>query len=685
MNAGTQKKIDTLNETIFRDMYKDISRAEEMAGEALALSGEAGYTDGTAWALLNTGLINVERGRFGEALLNLRQANLLFLETGSLKGTAASLNSLGLCCIRMGKMKEAFHNLREALNLNRENEFKSLEYTSLNYLGILQFKSENYSRALRFFEKARKLASKDSLTSILNNLGCTYRAQGEYGQALLHLNNALLHAEKEGRSESQVAILEEIALVFGEMGSYEKGISTLRRALEKCRDSGSRYRLSISIHMGEQFIQMGDFDSAEKTLISTLELVDEANAVESRKVFRHLSAVYENKGDYKASLEHFRRYHDLSSSVKSSDLEEQIWQLETEQLETLNRRISAVGEMGKKMTVCLNREGIYRILYSSLAELFKTDFCIIGEIDSEGEVLTGGMMEYREEQASESRIDINLRFEPRNALEWTVRHQSCLLISDYKREIGDFLTDADGSLYPVEPSSILCLPFQTGSVRGVIGVFSTEKYAFTPEDREFLELLASYAAIALSNSDHTEKILDYNSRLIKLNKYDALTGIYNRREVVQNLTQSWNISRRKGTWLHVMILDVDHFKLINDSFGHDAGDVCLKEMGSVFRDLLQRTQDGYGRYGGEEFLVFMQDMPPREAVEMAEKIRERVAALPVSHQDQAISMTVSIGLHSIIPPREDKSMDVFAMIRAADTNMYTSKSQGRNRVTATLV
>jgi diguanylate cyclase (GGDEF)-like protein len=217
---------------------------------------------------------------------------------------------------------------------------------------------------------------------------------------------------------------------------------------------------------------------------------------------------------------------------------------------------------------------------------------------------------------------------------------------------------------------------------GIMGIYSRNKNSFNNEDREFLAMLSSYAAIALENAAQTEIIRSKNRELIQLNRYDGLTMIFNRRHMLHLLERNWKQCRRNGSYLHVMILDADNFKSINDNFGHDAGDICLKRLAEVLGSALQRSSDCYGRYGGEEFIVSVQDMSVHDAVLQAERIRREVESLRIPVSDGEIRMTVSIGLGSIIPPQDRDKPTLKNLIKVADQNMYLSKSAGRNRVSS---
>jgi diguanylate cyclase (GGDEF)-like protein len=163
--------------------------------------------------------------------------------------------------------------------------------------------------------------------------------------------------------------------------------------------------------------------------------------------------------------------------------------------------------------------------------------------------------------------------------------------------------------------------------------------------------------------------------------HDALTGVWNRRAIIEMLSSELARSIREGLPVAVVIADLDHFKRINDTYGHVAGDAALCETVGRVRALL-RPYDAIGRYGGEEFLIVLPGCTSPDALRLAERLRIGISQEPVKLPEGAIEITSSLGVAAsdAIP-----SPDVTALIRAADTALYRAKAAGRNRVERALV
>ena len=188
------------------------------------------------------------------------------------------------------------------------------------------------------------------------------------------------------------------------------------------------------------------------------------------------------------------------------------------------------------------------------------------------------------------------------------------------------------------------------------------------------------AIVANSFSRDTQKmegkLVDYNNRLQKQANTDELTGLYNRRKAMEYLeNEARNAQNDLG--FSLCICDIDFFKKYNDRFGHPAGDKCLKEVAHAIKNTAKRSVDITARTGGEEFIIFVQNMTEAELVEFAMKVRKSVADLKIAHAYAGVSeyVTVSMGIAYGVPG-EDYAFD--DMYEEADRALYKAKNSGRN-------
>jgi two-component system, cell cycle response regulator len=179
-----------------------------------------------------------------------------------------------------------------------------------------------------------------------------------------------------------------------------------------------------------------------------------------------------------------------------------------------------------------------------------------------------------------------------------------------------------------------------------------------------------------------ERILDLKESLIKAQEellfratHDLLTGISNRGAVLDALNRESSRQRREGGSFGIILVDVDHFKYVNDTYGHVCGDAVLKETSLRIGGGL-RPYDTLGRYGGEEFLLVIPMSGESETLALAERIRASIESTPISTEAGPVNVTISSGL---AVSRGESPLAPEALIRLADDALYLAKSRGRNR------
>ncbi len=160
---------------------------------------------------------------------------------------------------------------------------------------------------------------------------------------------------------------------------------------------------------------------------------------------------------------------------------------------------------------------------------------------------------------------------------------------------------------------------------------------------------------------------------------DGLTGIANRRRFEETLAREWRTCARSGEGLTVGMIDVDHFKLFNDRYGHPAGDDCLRRIAQAIQGRLRRPRDLVARYGGEEFACIVPASSANNVTTLFEQIRESIVALRIPHESSPTSplVSISLGFQHAVPNAHTAPGD---WIATADEWLYEAKQQGRNRV-----
>jgi len=175
-----------------------------------------------------------------------------------------------------------------------------------------------------------------------------------------------------------------------------------------------------------------------------------------------------------------------------------------------------------------------------------------------------------------------------------------------------------------------------------------------------------------------ERLLEEKGRELEIaSRTDVLTGLYNRRYFDELFELEWGLSSRRRTPLTLLIGDLDHFKNVNDTYGHPAGDDYLKLISRHIRQVFQRETDVVARYGGEEFVVLLPDRDAEQTRELAQRLREKIAGTVMEYNGKEIQTTISQGVTSCVPA---PGMDRDRLLTRADNALYEAKHAGRNKI-----
>ena len=188
--------------------------------------------------------------------------------------------------------------------------------------------------------------------------------------------------------------------------------------------------------------------------------------------------------------------------------------------------------------------------------------------------------------------------------------------------------------------------------------------------------ISSATIIKFAYQDKLENI--FHKELYRMAVVDPVTNVYNKRYFLERLNEEFSHARRRQIPLSLMMIDADHFKNVNDTFGHLAGDFALAHLADIVRNRI-RNEDLLARYGGEEFVVILRNTDEKGAYQLAERIRIEAEKNPLLFEDNTIPLTLSIGVATLT----DNNFETpEKYIQAADQQMYLSKESGRNKTSS---
>jgi diguanylate cyclase (GGDEF)-like protein len=267
---------------------------------------------------------------------------------------------------------------------------------------------------------------------------------------------------------------------------------------------------------------------------------------------------------------------------------------------------------------------------------------------------------------------------------------------DSQIEIGIFPVILKRRLPSITPAlgfshelSVVMLPLAT--VKHTLGMVMVltplQENLVTQENMRLLSVLGRQCSLVMENSilydklrKDKESLQEANKKILYLSRHDALTGCYNRGYMNDQLRREIRRAVRYRRALSLALCDLDHFKTINDSHGHQCGDLILREFVKSLNELIRTDSDWLARYGGEEFLLVLPETALENAEHLAERLRAHIAGKAFDWEGEKITITASFGVVGFSAGQLPKSIQAENLLNRVDEYLYRAKKQGRNRV-----
>jgi diguanylate cyclase (GGDEF)-like protein len=336
-----------------------------------------------------------------------------------------------------------------------------------------------------------------------------------------------------------------------------------------------------------------------------------------------------------------------------------------QEMEQHNRHVTLLNKLGDFLQSCLNRDEAYDGIAQFALQLFPEFSGALFMLNPRKSLFLETIAEWGKA------LDIERVFTVDKC--WALRQGSLHTVKDLSADLPCKHVTGSTAAY-------LCVPLiAQGEIQGLLhlqpnpdqfpGATGFAAARLIEQNQELALTVARQISLALANLNLRESL--HIQAII-----DPLTGLYNRRYMEENFERELYRSKRHALSIGLIMVDIDHFKRINDNFGHDAGDVLLTAIAGSLKQHIRR-EDIPCRYGGEEFLLILPDTTPEVTCQRAEELREFIAALEVKHMGLALGqITASFGVASY--PKDGDSEE--QVIRAADAALYRAKQGGRNQV-----
>lgn len=641
------------------------------------------------WIIHNYGWIQHELGNFNKAIEVHIESYNIFQKQKNSEGILSTINALVGNYSFIQQFDKAIEYGMEGIELAE----KCCNYQALNSIknnmSITYVEIGEFEKAKALLEQIANLpninANHNKIVNLMNLAECE-RELGNYEISLEYLESSLEIA-KSFATTLIPGVLEQMGRTYCAKGLYNIADEKFQESINISRETDQKLCLNEALlYWSEVDLKVGRYKEAIIKLKEVEENIEIVNSIRNNnKIYSNISLAYKNIGDYENAYLYLEKVNMLQKEIFNKTRRESIKNLDKKREEEeskvykfLYNQMEVLYSVGQRITANLNRKNIYKIIAEEIKNLIQCDVLQISLINDEKKTL-----EYKLCMKLEDKLEmppINLDDENRFGV-YAINHKQEILINDLKREYYKYFNNFEEFIEKLAEEqsrtlerfsqSLIFVPIMIDSkVIGVIGVQAYEKNAFTLKDVNTLKVLSTYVGIALENS-RLYKEIKYRAN------YDVLTKIFNRREALRKSEKIYNKVKKYYDSYWVMMVDVDNFKKINDTYGHQTGDKVLASIAKVIKESI-RECDIVGRYGGEEFIVIVKD-DKNSYLKIAERIRNNVENTVINiGENEIIKVTSSIGITKM--DATDKTFQ--QIISEADKALYEAKNSGKNKVVA---
>ena len=697
--------IDNKLKEIWDSMGNDPTQALIDCKEVEKQSIEINYSFGIKESRLHQGWCLIYLSKIKEAIEVLTDLSGDYKKNDQSEGYIKVLNALGVAYNDLGDNTNAFYYYSKSLKLSREAKLISRELSVLNNMGRYFLENKNYEKALNHYkqlmEKAEKIENSIELESVvLLNIGVCYSKLKNYSSAEKYLIQGRKLTAKINNQVNDVETLYELAVIKFEQNLIGEAKIYINDALDICKDIDNK---KIEC---ELLIMLGEIDNDNLFYDKALEISSSINYKTGFSLCcLKQSEYYEAKKDFEKSLFYINEHHKAEKELNNTAAEKKFHNLEMEYEIERNRRhaelfkiqnlelkeslnwMTILNKIAKDTMSSLELDSIFDTVYKNINILMDAELFHVVFYNKEEERL-------HVVKAFENGTEITpftyTADEKSSFAAWSIKNKKEVIVNNLDKEYKKYINKR--AIYGEGPSakSLLTEPiYMRNEEMGVIAILSYHENAFKEEHVQLLKSLAAFLSIAIENSRNFEKVIELNNlilkekeeleaankRIMELATHDNLTGLANRRIFNEMLESAMEQAKRRGEILAVLFIDLDNFKPVNDTWGHDAGDKVLIEIANRLKSILRAT-DSVARIGGDEFLILLNPVKNRnEARKVAEKVIKKVGSqIRFNEIDTKISMSIGISIY----PEQETTAD--QLIINADSAMYKIKNGDKNGI-----
>ncbi|MBV1709818.1 MAG: diguanylate cyclase [Erysipelothrix sp.] len=712
-----------------KDIFEHIRQAEsfertsvkdmlEHAQTAYRLSQQGGYQ---RLMLHSRYLIGKAHMRLG----NMEEANRILLESfenakkmQELLLEVEILNALGTSHVYLHFYDLSFSYYQQALIAAKNLKDEILIAKIMNNIGEIYNELGDFDQALKYYQQSLDYFGNHHLRATqIVNMATVYLKKNDLQKA----HELLLEGNEVANQNNDLMIksvsLKYLSEVSRRKGNYADASDYLTKSIAIYRETNEMYHVAeaylefFNIHMDKM-----EVDLARNDLDESLSIAQEIGSLPLQaKIFPAFVTLYEQTNDLQKALEYsklkFAVDEEIEENARKLNLrglqvqleammsfqEKETYRLLNDQLERKANELTAayhslefISEIGRQLTSSTDLEFMYQLVYKEIHSLIDMNVFNIGIYNPDSQTI-----DYKFIMEDDQRImgrNVSLDSTTSFAV-WSFKNRKSLRINSRQEDTIQFVSEVRSS-YGQPMEAIMFAPlYWEDKTLGVISVQSRTPNVFSTQSLKTLETLASYLSIALININQAMelkeeinkrmkaqmKLHELNIELTNLSKQDPMTGLANRRHFDEYLTLIFENARRSGVPISMLMVDVDHFKQINDYYGHLTGDEIVRHFAKIIQSCVNRSTDLVARFGGDEFAIILNDTNLYGAKLIAQKIRQAISdsdvgLIPRKNQNK---VTLSIGIASGTAGQFVSSLE---LVKKADDALYKAKNTGRDRI-----
>ncbi len=669
-------QIDQHRNTTTQEIETDIKKINENIVKSFNIK----YYDGLAESYRILAYIYCYLGDSSAAYENITKAEEIFNKNGTDRKILARIYNTYV--IYYGEVQKDYSTTilycNKGLSLAREIKDNEMIRRFTINLGMMYYQIGLYSDSLKLLQEARKysllLKSERGELYSISNIGNCYYKMKNYEKALEYYTKTYEMAQDQGELITFASASKGLAMLAYAEGEKEKSYSYLLKAIEKLRKySQGGWELNLSLELLKLYIKDKKFEEVERLLPRSERIAQSIKNDEYiSSLYKTKSQYYEARDDYKESVKWCQLALDFQEKVYNKRELESVKQIKENRLTKQVEQLEILSKIGRNITSYSTLDEVFGAVNASLGQLYD-DFNFAIAI-KKGDIVHYDYFYFRGKMLDPFEVHID---NPNSFGNYAIKNDEAVLINDmhneYMNYINEFQLYGSDSINAVA-HSLMAIPLKIeNEVIGAIQIQMYKRNSFSVEDLKILEIIGSYTAIAIRNALQTKELQELTVR-------DSLTGLYNWRFFNQYLNDKAEECTDCPALLSLAIVDIDHFKEVNDQYGHEAGNICLKRISAKVKEVFSSSQ--VARIGGEEFAIISIDQPEESLVTKSYELIDDIGNMDIHVDDKAIKVTASMG-QVIYRTRVPETVD--EIFKAADNALYQAKDTGRNKVVIKIV